>query len=71
MKFAETRLTPTPQTSAPIIIVAMAAMFVVLALLLFVPAGRLDWTLAWVYIGILGLNVAGNWLLLQRFNPGR
>jgi protein-S-isoprenylcysteine O-methyltransferase Ste14 len=44
-------------------------MAVVFAVLLFVPAGRLDWTLGWVYVGIVVVNVVINWACLHRWNP--
>jgi protein-S-isoprenylcysteine O-methyltransferase Ste14 len=49
--------------------VAIVAMAVGFATLLFVPAGRLDWTLGWVYVGIVVVNVVINWACLHRWNP--
>jgi protein-S-isoprenylcysteine O-methyltransferase Ste14 len=48
---------------------AIAAMALFFAALLFVPAGRLDWTLGWLYIGIVVVYVVLNWALLLRWNP--
>ena len=48
---------------------AVMALLGVFAALLFVPAGRLDWTLGWIYLGAVGLAVAVNWACLLRWNP--
>jgi protein-S-isoprenylcysteine O-methyltransferase Ste14 len=48
---------------------AVAAMGLVFAALIFVPAGRLDWTLGWIYVGIVVLFVVINWACLLRWNP--
>jgi protein-S-isoprenylcysteine O-methyltransferase Ste14 len=55
---------PTPQ-----VVMYVAAMALVFAALLFIPAGRLDWTLGWVYVGIVILFVVINWACLNRWNP--
>lgn len=47
----------------------IAISFVVLALLLFVGAGRLDWTWAWVYLGINLLTVLIGGTILLRSSP--
>ncbi len=47
----------------------MLAMTLFFALILFVPAGRLDWPLAWVYIGIVVAYIGALWLMLERHNP--
>lgn len=60
--------TPTPLPTARVGL-AVAAMVLVFAALLFVPAGRLDWTLGWLYVGLVAVNVAVNWACLQRWNP--
>ncbi len=51
------------------VVLAIAAMVLVFALLLFVPAGRLDWRLGWVYVGVIAVSVIINWVCLQRWNP--
>ena len=48
---------------------AVAAMAVVFAALLFVPAGRWDWALGWFYLGIIVVSVVINWACLRRWNP--
>ncbi len=48
---------------------AIAAMVLVFSVLLFTPAGRLDWTLGWVYVCIVAVNVTINWACLLRWNP--
>ncbi len=48
---------------------SLLAMAVLFALILFVPAGRVDWPLAWVYIGIVVTYLGVLWVLLERHNP--
>jgi protein-S-isoprenylcysteine O-methyltransferase Ste14 len=43
--------------------------FVLLAAILFLSSGRLDWWFAWVYLGIFVLGVAANSYVLLRTNP--
>ena len=50
-------------------VATMLAMVLFFALLLLVPAGRLDWPLAWIYIGIVVSYIGALWLLLDRHNP--
>ena len=52
---------PMPTTLVGLAVVAMV--------LVFVPAGRLDWTLGWIYVGIVVINVAISWACLLRWNP--
>jgi protein-S-isoprenylcysteine O-methyltransferase Ste14 len=50
--------------------VGTIAFFVVLqAVVLFLAAGRLDWTWAWVYLGICLLSIAINGMFLLRTSP--
>ncbi len=51
------------------VIATMLAMVLVFALILFVPAGRVDWPLAWIYIAIVVSYIGALWLLLERHNP--
>jgi protein-S-isoprenylcysteine O-methyltransferase Ste14 len=44
----------------------MAAVF---AVLIFVPAGRLDWMAGWIYLGMVIVYVVINWACLARWNP--
>lgn len=37
---------------------------------LFLPAGRLDWVMAWVYLGMYALFILALWLAVARRNPG-
>ncbi len=48
---------------------ASVAMVLVFAALVFMPAGRLDWTLGWIYVGLVFVNVAITWACLLRWNP--
>ncbi len=54
---------------ALIFIVTLLAMVALFALILFVPAGRIDWPLAWIYIGIVVTYLGVLWVLLERHNP--
>jgi len=54
---------------ALLFIATLMAMVLLFALILFVPAGRTDWPLAWVYIGIVVSYIGVLWLLLERHNP--
>ena len=63
-------LTDSPaHTPQALIGLAFIALFLLFAALLFVPAGRLDWTLGWLYIGIVAISVGINWACLRRWNP--
>lgn len=47
----------------------VAFVFVVQAIILFVGAGRLDWTWAWVFLGICLASVSINATFMLRTNP--
>jgi protein-S-isoprenylcysteine O-methyltransferase Ste14 len=49
--------------------VAVVVMVLAFTVLLLVPAGRLDWTRGWVYVGIIAINVIINWACLKHWNP--
>jgi protein-S-isoprenylcysteine O-methyltransferase Ste14 len=53
----------------PLIALAVVGMALVVGSLLFVPAGRLDWMLGWVYMLVLLVYVGGAWACLARWNP--
>ena len=59
------------EAPVPIALVGLAVvgMLLVFATLLFVPAGRLDWTLGWIYLGLILLYVCITWACLHRWNP--
>ncbi len=48
---------------------AILAAVVFFAVVLFWPAGRLDWVAGWLYVGIITLNFIANTVYLQRVNP--
>jgi protein-S-isoprenylcysteine O-methyltransferase Ste14 len=52
-----------------LVCLAVAAMILVFAALVFVPAGRLDWTLGWIYLGLAVANLVITWICLVRWNP--
>lgn len=49
--------------------IAVVAAVVFFAVVLFWPAGRLDWVAAWVYVGVVALNFLVNVVYLNRVNP--
>jgi protein-S-isoprenylcysteine O-methyltransferase Ste14 len=55
-----------PAIKVAVMIVYMAGIF---AAMLFIPAGRLNWTLGWIYLGIVITFVIINWVCLSRWNP--
>lgn len=67
--FDETRTDSPAPVSTARVGVAIAAMALVFATLLFVPAGRLDWMPGWVYVAIVVVNVGINVACLRRWNP--
>ena len=48
---------------------ALGAAVTVFAVLVFWPAGRLDWVAGWLYVGLVALNFLVNLVYLQRVNP--
>jgi protein-S-isoprenylcysteine O-methyltransferase Ste14 len=49
---------------------ATAAGVTSVALVVFLPAGRLDWPRGWLYIALVSVNFVLNLLYLKRVNPG-
>jgi protein-S-isoprenylcysteine O-methyltransferase Ste14 len=47
----------------------VAVMALVFAALVLVPAGRLNWALGWIYLGIVLVSMAISWVWLMRRNP--
>jgi protein-S-isoprenylcysteine O-methyltransferase Ste14 len=47
-------------------VVAAVALF---AVIVFWPAGRLNWVAGWLYVGIVAMNYLGNVIYLKRVNP--
>ena len=48
---------------------AAVAAVVLFAVIIFWPAGRLDWVAGWLYVGIVAMNYLGNVIYLKRVNP--
>ena len=48
---------------------AVVAAVVLFAVIIFWPAGRLDWVAGWLYVGIVAMNYLGNIIYLKRVNP--
>ena len=65
----ETRTNAPAPMPTTLIGLAVAAMVLVFATLLFVPAGRLDWTRGWIYVSVVVVNVTINLACLRRWNP--
>jgi protein-S-isoprenylcysteine O-methyltransferase Ste14 len=51
------------------VLIQAALVSLLLALLLFLPAGRLDWYFGWVMLGLYVIGNFGTMLLLLRFEP--
>ncbi len=51
------------------IIIRSAASLLIVVVLLFVPAGRIDWLRGWLFLGILAAFVTASALYLRRVNP--
>ena len=51
-------------------IVQVLATGIMLGVVLFASAGRLDWPMAWGYLGIYFVGVLVNGIVLGRRNPG-
>ena len=51
-------------------VLALAAGAGVFAVIVLWPAGRLDWIVGWLYVGIVTLYLAINLVYLERVNPG-
>jgi protein-S-isoprenylcysteine O-methyltransferase Ste14 len=60
--------TPTA-IPTPVVALAVVAMVLVVAALLFAPAGRLDWLQGWIYLLVLLAYVGSSWACLARWNP--
>jgi protein-S-isoprenylcysteine O-methyltransferase Ste14 len=69
MADVETRGDSPASMPTALVGLAIAAMVLVFGVLVFVPAGRLDWTLGWVYLGIVVVTVVINLACLWRWNP--
>ena len=69
MAHSETRTDSPPSISQALVGLAFIAMLLLFAALIFLPAGRLDWTLGWLYLGVAAVSIAVNWVCLLRWNP--
>lgn len=49
--------------------IAVSAAVFMFAVLIFWPAGRLDWVAGWLYVGIVALTFLVNVIYLERVNP--
>ncbi|MHC4831687.1 MAG: methyltransferase family protein, partial [Planctomycetota bacterium] len=60
-----------PPAPVPPILIAVAAIAgaLMFPLLLFLPAGRLNWTLGWIYVGLMLISMGVNSACLLRWNP--
>jgi len=69
MADVETRAGSQASMPTALVCLAVAAVLIVLAGLVFVLARRLDWTLGWIYVGIFVATLAINLACLLRWNP--
>ncbi len=65
----ETRVESQASKSTALVGLAVWAVVIVLAGLVFVLARRLDWTLGWIYMGIFAATLVINLACLLRWNP--
>jgi len=65
----ETRTDSPASTQTALVGLGLATMVVVLGGLVFVLARRLDWTLGWIYVGLIVTTLAINLACLLRWNP--
>jgi protein-S-isoprenylcysteine O-methyltransferase Ste14 len=49
--------------------ISLVAAVIVFTVVIFWPAGRLDWVAGWLYVGMVGLNFLVNVVYLNRVNP--
>jgi len=68
-KTTESDTKPGKPPSTVKVALAFAGFFAVFGLLLFWPAGRLDWGAGWLYLAVLTINMAINYVSLRRWNP--
>ena len=61
--------TAAPPVHPALVLAAILAMTLLFAALLMLPAGRSDWTLGWIYVGLLFAQVSSHWASLLRWNP--
>ena len=65
----ETRADSPASMSMTRIGLTVAATILVFAVLVFLPAGRLNWLFGWFYMGIIAINFGISWVCLRRWNP--
>jgi hypothetical protein len=65
----ETRTDSRASTPTAFARLAVAAVVIVLAGLIFLMAPRLEWTLGWIYLGIIAATLAINVACVLRWNP--
>ena len=70
MPDVETRADSQASIPKALVGLAGAAVVVILAGLLFLLARHLDWTLGWIYVGIIVVTLAINLACVRRWNPG-
>jgi protein-S-isoprenylcysteine O-methyltransferase Ste14 len=60
---------PTQRMSASKLIIGIASNVAIFGVLLFVPAGTLDWWRAWVFLGVVLIGAVASTLSVLRANP--
>jgi protein-S-isoprenylcysteine O-methyltransferase Ste14 len=69
MADTEAHSDPQPSRVAPGVIFANLAVCVFLSVLLFMLARQSEWTLGWIYLGLLAASVVANVVCLSIWNP--
>jgi protein-S-isoprenylcysteine O-methyltransferase Ste14 len=69
MADTEANSEPQPSKLAPAVILATVAICILFAGLLFVFVRQSDWTLGWIYLGLLAASVIANVVCLLIWNP--
>ncbi len=57
------------KSKTPPLPVAVAAAVAIFAVVIFWPAGRLDWLAGWIYVGVVALYFLVSLVYLERVNP--
>ena len=51
------------------VVLTIASTIAIFAALLFIPAGRLNWRIGWMYLALILVYITINWICLLRWNP--
>lgn len=62
-------MAPDEELSKARLAIATAASIAMFAALIFLPAGRLDWTSGWLYLAVVGAGMTAGFILVRARNP--